>query len=158
MSRGIEGWIILRTCHGRITRHTSRKIIPEPLGTRRMTTLIRLMGGPPHNRRRVVLSLLRGHVPPNISRTTCIGTNFLATVAGNRIRSPLIDGTGTARLLNAVRNNCGVRSLISLLGSTRLTPVTIVTLSRALLVFSSFCSMRRGTGTNGISTRRMLRS
>ncbi|WP_434778392.1 bifunctional aconitate hydratase 2/2-methylisocitrate dehydratase [Neisseria sp. Ec49-e6-T10] len=113
-------------------------IPPLPLSAEETAAVIELLKNPSAEDPAFLVDLITNRVPPGVDDAAKVKASFLAAVAEETVKSPLISPEKATELLGTMLGGYNIQPLIDLLDSPKLGPIAANGLKHTLLMFDAF--------------------
>ncbi|WP_097509969.1 bifunctional aconitate hydratase 2/2-methylisocitrate dehydratase [Escherichia coli] len=121
-----------------VAERAAEGIAPKPLDANQMAALVELLKNPPAGEEEFLLDLLTNRVPPGVDEAAYVKAGFLAAVAKDEAKSPLLTPEKAIELLGTMQGGYNIHPLIDALDDAKLAPIAAKALSHTLLMFDNF--------------------
>ncbi|MDC7697899.1 bifunctional aconitate hydratase 2/2-methylisocitrate dehydratase [Vogesella indigofera] len=113
-------------------------IPPLPLTAKQVEELVELLKNPPAGEEETLVELITHRVPPGVDDAAKVKASFLAAVAEDSVKSPLVSRETATKLLGTMLGGYNVKPMIDLLGDAQVGAIAAEGLKKTLLVFDFF--------------------
>ena len=121
-----------------VAERAAEGIAPKPLDANQMAALVELLKNPPAGEEEFLLDLLTNRVPPGVDEAAYVKAGFLAAIAKDEAKSPLLTPEKAIELLGTMQGGYNIHPLIDALDDAKLAPIAAKALSHTLLMFDNF--------------------
>ncbi|WP_032346334.1 bifunctional aconitate hydratase 2/2-methylisocitrate dehydratase [Escherichia coli] len=121
-----------------VAERAAEGIAPKPLDANQMAALVELLKTPPAGEEEFLLDLLTNRVPPGVDEAAYVKAGFLAAIAKDEAKSPLLTPEKAIELLGTMQGGYNIHPLIDALDDAKLAPIAAKALSHTLLMFDNF--------------------
>jgi aconitate hydratase 2/2-methylisocitrate dehydratase len=133
-------------------------IPPLPLNPLQTTAVTLLLRTPPKGEETFLLELLSERVPPGVDEAAKVKAAFLAAIATNKDKSPVISRQKATELLATMQGGYNVKTLIPLLADPVLGTLAAEGLKKTLLVFSALKEVQALAAKGNANAKSVLKS
>ena len=133
-------------------------IPPLPLDAKQVAQLIDLIKNPPPGETAFLLDLLTHRVPPGVDDAAKVKASFLAAVAHQDIKVPLLDKAQATVLLGTMVGGYNVKPLIDLLDDPQVASEAAAGLKKTLLIFDAFHDISDKAVAGNLFAREVIQS
>lgn len=148
---------MLEAYRSHVAKRAEEGIPPLPLDAAQAGALCALLISPPPGEEAFLLSLLQDRISPGVDPAAQVKADFLADLAFERKRSPLLSPMEAVRFLGTMRGGYNVRHLMALLSHEKYGDAAAEALAGTLLVLDVFEDIARMARTLD-PARRVLES
>ncbi|MBU4139774.1 MAG: bifunctional aconitate hydratase 2/2-methylisocitrate dehydratase [Euryarchaeota archaeon] len=113
-------------------------IPPLPLSAMQAGALSDFVFDPPAGKEKLILKLLKEHVPPGVDPAALEKAKILRRIALREKQSPIVSPSDAVRMLGMMKGGYNLETLIELLEDRELAGVAVKALSDTILVFGFF--------------------
>lgn len=113
-------------------------IPPLPLSAMQAGALSDCVFDPPAGKEKLILKLLKEHVPPGVDPAALEKAKILRRIALREKQSPIVSPSDAVRMLGMMKGGYNLETLIELLEDRELAGVAVKALSDTILVFGFF--------------------
>ncbi|MBF0146724.1 MAG: bifunctional aconitate hydratase 2/2-methylisocitrate dehydratase [Magnetococcales bacterium] len=111
---------------------------PLPLSAEQTTALTHLLCAPPPGEEAFLKDLLANQVPPGVDDASRVKAEFLARIAKDQLKCPLIGRKEAVYLLGTMIGGFNIQPLIDLLSDPNLADDAVAALSNTLMIYDAF--------------------
>ena len=112
-------------------------IPPLPLNPTQTAAVAFLLRNPPKGEEAFLMDLITNRVPPGVSESARVKSDFLTAIATGKAKSPLISKKKAVELLSTMQGGYNVKTLIALLNDKELGAAAAEGLKKTLLIFGA---------------------
>lgn len=139
---------VLQDYQAHIEERQKQGIPPLPLSAAQVEALSDLVFDLPAGKEKLILKLLKEHVPPGVDPAALEKAKILRRIALREKQSPIVSPSDAVRMLGMMKGGYNLETLIELLENRELAGVAVKALSDTILVFGFFERIQELTESN----------
>jgi aconitate hydratase 2 / 2-methylisocitrate dehydratase len=149
---------MLQAYRQHVAERAALGIPPLPLSAQQTGELVELLKAPPEGEETFLVELITQRVPAGVDDAAKVKASYLAALAHDSEKSPLISRTKATELLGTMLGGYNIHPLIDLLDDATVGPVAADGLKKTLLMFDQFHDVKQKADAGNANAIAVLQS
>ncbi|HMC14105.1 MAG TPA: bifunctional aconitate hydratase 2/2-methylisocitrate dehydratase [Albitalea sp.] len=149
---------MLQAYRQHVAERAALGIPPLPLSAAQTAELIELLKAPPAGEEAFLVELITQRVPAGVDDAAKVKASYLAAVAHDSEKSPLISRTKATELLGTMLGGYNIHPLIELLDDATVGAVAAAGLKKTLLMFDQFHDVKEKADAGNANAKAVIQS